>query len=158
MSDFPRSGRLLGLDHGLARVGVAVCDATQMIASELIVIERTSKKADFARINQISADEDVVGIVLGLPLDLDAPPDKYTQADTVRLWATRFAATTTLPVLLWDEQLSSEEAGELARLQKRKPTAPIDDLSARTILQRYLDAVRDGLVERIEIVGRGDGA
>jgi len=158
MSDFPQRGRLLGLDHGLARVGVAVCDASQMIATELIVIDRTSKKADFARINQICADEGVAGIVLGLPLDLDAPPDTYTQADRVRLWAGRFAATTDLPVLLWDEQLSSEEASEMARLQKRKPTDPVDDLAARVILQRYLDAVRDGLVERMEIVGQDDPA
>lgn len=154
MTDFPQSGRLLGVDHGLARIGVAVCDASWLVARELTVINRTSKKADFARLNAIAADEGVVGIVLGLPINLDAPPDVHTQADTVRIWAGRFANTTDLPILLWDEQLSSEDALEIAKVQRRKPSDAIDDLAARVILQRFLDSVRDGLVERMEIVRR----
>lgn len=143
------SGRLLGIDHGLQRIGVAVCDETRLIARELAVIHRQSKREDFEKLNQLAVQENVVGIIIGLPSDLDAPPDTHTQADTVRIWVERFRETTDLPIRLWDETLSSQEASDLARQKKRKPTDPIDDLAARLILQSYLDAVRDGLAEAL---------
>jgi RNase H-fold protein (predicted Holliday junction resolvase) len=65
----------------------------------------------------------------------------------VKLWAERYAATTSLPIIFWDEQLTSHDALELARQKKRKRTEPIDDLAARVILQTYLDALRDGLAQ-----------
>lgn len=144
------TGRLLGIDHGIKRIGLAVCDPLRMVARELTIIARKSRKEDFAQINDIARRENVVGVVVGLPIDLDAPPDTYTRADTVRLWVERYQATTELPILLWDEQLSSEEAAEIARMQKRKPTDPIDDLAARIILQRYLDAAHEGTAPPIE--------
>jgi putative holliday junction resolvase len=138
-------GRLLGIDHGLARIGLAVCDASQLVARELAIINRKSKEEDFERINRIIHDEGIAGVIVGLPSDLDAPPGVHTQADTVRLWVEHFSHTTDLPVMLWDEQLTSEDARELARQKRRKPTDPIDDLAARLILQSYIDALRDGL-------------
>jgi RNase H-fold protein (predicted Holliday junction resolvase) len=63
----------------------------------------------------------------------------------VRLWIERFGETTELPVIEWDEQLTSEDARDIARLQRRKFDDPIDDLAARVMLQSYLDALRDGL-------------
>lgn len=76
-----------------------------------------------------------------------AEPGQHTQADTVRLWVERFSETHTLPVLLWDESLTSEDAREVAIRQKRGVRDPIDDLAARLILQSYLNAVRDGLAD-----------
>src|SRR5262249_20838583 len=114
---------------------------------ELEVIERKSKAEDFARINQIATEQKVEAIVVGLPHNPEAQPGEHTQADTVRLWAERFATTTSLPIVFWDEQLTSEDARELSILQRRKPRDPIDDLAARVILQSYLDALRDGLAE-----------
>lgn len=138
-------GRLLGIDHGLKRIGLAVSDASGLVARELTVIKRKSKAEDFAKINHIAAEQRVIALVVGLPTNYEAAPGTHTQADTVRLWVERLRETTTLPVVLWDEQLSSEDARELARHQRRKPTEPIDDLAARVILQSYLDAVRDGM-------------
>jgi len=137
-------GKLLGIDHGLARIGVAVSDAMGISARELRVIQRTSKAEDFALLNQIARDENVVAIVVGIPHN-EAPPAVHTQADTVRLWIERFQATTDLPIIEWDEQLTSEDAKEIAKRQKRKITDPIDDLAARLILQSYLNALADGL-------------
>jgi len=142
-------GRLLGIDHGLKRIGLAVCDPLQVVARELMVIERRSRQEDFDKINALAEQEQVVGVIVGLPSVLEAAPGTYTQADTVRLWVERFGATTDLPILLWDEQLSSEDAKELAKLQKRAPTEPIDDLAARVILQSYLDALHDDLAPKI---------
>ncbi|NWF68696.1 MAG: Holliday junction resolvase RuvX [Chloroflexi bacterium] len=139
--------RLMALDHGLKRIGVAVCDASGLVARELCIIERKSKAEDFARLNQIAAEQLVEAIVIGLPHNPQAQPGQYTQADTVRLWKERFAQTTSLPIIFWDEQLTSQDARELAIRQRRKPRDPLDDLAARVILQSYLDALRDGLAE-----------
>lgn len=140
-------GKLLCIDHGLARIGLAVSDLSRLVARELTIIRRKSKREDFARINNIAAEQRVVAIVVGLPVNLDAAPETHTQADTVRRWVEHYAATTTLPIIFWDEQLSSLDARELAKQKRRKPGEPIDDLAARVILQSYLDAVRDGLAE-----------
>lgn len=138
-------GRLLGIDHGLKRIGLAVSDPSGLVARELGVIHRRSRQEDFAEINRIAAENEVVGIIVGLPLNHMAEPGQYTQADTVRLWVERFRETHVLPVVLWDESLTSEDAREVAIRQKRGVRDPIDDLAARLILQSYLNAVRDGL-------------
>jgi putative Holliday junction resolvase len=137
-------GRLLGIDHGLARIGLAVSDAMGVTARELRVIERKSKAEDFALINKIAQEEGVVAIVVGMPNNTTTE-GIYSQADTVKLWIERFRETTKLPIVEWDEQLSSEDAKILAKQQRRKATEAIDDLAARVILQSYLDALNDGL-------------
>lgn len=144
---FPTRGRLLGIDHGLQRIGLAASDGSQMVARELIVIQRKSKAEDFARIQQVIQQEKIVGIVLGMPYNDSIDKGIHQQADTVRIWAERLAAAVPLPILLWDEQYSSTDAQDLARQKRRKPRDPIDDLAARVVLQRYLDALCDGLVE-----------
>jgi len=137
-------GRLLGIDHGLARIGVAVSDALGITATELQVINRKSKAEDFALLNKIATDESVVAIIVGIPHN-EAPEGVHTQADTVRLWIERFQQTTSLPIMEWDEQLSSEDAKEIAKRHGRDVRDAIDDLAARVILQSYLNALNDGL-------------
>ncbi len=137
--------KLLGVDHGLKRIGLAVSDTSGLVARELTIINRTTKQADFERINRIAAEQQVTAIVVGLPFNDQAQAGEYTQADTVRKWVERFQATTSLPIILWDEQLTSLDARDLSIRQRRKPRDPIDDLAARVMLQSYLDAVRDGL-------------
>lgn len=137
-------GRLLGIDHGLARIGLAVSDAMGITARELRVIQRKSKAEDFALINKIAQEEGVVAIVVGMPNNTTTE-GIYSQADTVKLWIERLRETTELLIIEWDEQLSSADAKILAKQQRRKPTEAIDDLAARVILQSYLDALNDGL-------------
>ena len=139
--------RLLGIDHGSKRIGLAVSDASGLIARELVILKRKSKAEDFARINNLAQQERIEGIVVGLPTNYEAHEGQHSQADTVRTWVEKLAETTDLPIILWDEQLSSADAREIARTKRRKPSDPIDDLAARVILQSYLDAVRDGLAE-----------
>jgi RNase H-fold protein (predicted Holliday junction resolvase) len=71
----------------------------------------------------------------------------YSQADKVKKWAEQFRKAVSLPVILWDETMSSHDAQALAQQLHRKPGQPIDDLAARMILQSYLDALQDGSVE-----------
>lgn len=140
--------RLIGVDHGLARIGVAVSDRAGLTARELAIVTRKSKREDFERLNAIAAEQDAGAFVVGLPSDFDTPDDvEYTQADRVRTWVERFRLATNLPILLWDEQLTTVDAHEMARRLKRPPRAHVDDLAARVMLQSYLDAVRDGLAE-----------
>lgn len=136
--------RLLGIDHGIKRIGVAISDPSGLVARELCIIVRKSKQEDFARLNALAQEHEVRAFVVGIPHH-EAPPGVHTQADTVRLWISRLAKATNLPTIEWDEQLTSEDAKQLARHLRRPAQAPIDDLAARVILQSYLDALRDGL-------------
>lgn len=140
-------GRLVGIDHGLARIGVAVSDRAGLTARELLVINRKSKREDFARLEKIVVEQQAVAFVVGIPSDYDDPDGVYTQAQRVQAWVEHLRAAITLPIILWDEQLTSVDAKEIARRMKRGPRDPIDDLAARIILQSYLDALRDNLAE-----------
>ncbi|MEZ4667520.1 MAG: Holliday junction resolvase RuvX [Anaerolineae bacterium] len=140
-------GRLLGIDHGLKRIGLAVSDSSGLVARELTVIQRKSNSEDLARIKHIIHEQHVIGVVVGLPVNSEALPGEYTQTDTVKKWIERLRETVALPIATWDEQLSSVEARELSIQKGRTARDPIDDLAARVILQSYLDAVRDGLAE-----------
>lgn len=142
MSD-PFPGRLLGIDHGLKVIGLAISDPTGLLARPLDLLRRTSKREDFARINEIIAAYDVVGLVVGLPV---SPPEitVYTQADRVRLWASRLAAAVDVPVYLWNERYSTQEAEELLEEAGRTRPDRIDAVAAAVILQGFLDARRAG--------------
>jgi putative Holliday junction resolvase len=137
----------MAIDHGLKRIGLAVSDESGLVAREIAIINRTSNAQDFARINHIAAEYGAAAFIVGLPDSSHAGTGVYTQADTVKNWVKRFRQTTTLPIRLWEENLTSADAREIAVRQKRKPRDPIDDLAARVILQSYLDALRDGLAE-----------
>lgn len=143
MSVPPFPGRLLGVDHGLKVIGLAVCDPTGLIARPLQLIVRASKKEDFAKINAIIVQHKIVGAVVGLPV---SPPEitaVVTQADRVRLWASRLAAAIPVPVYLWNERYSSDDAADLiAEAGKTRPER-LDAVAAAVILQSFLDALRD---------------
>ncbi|MFZ4812987.1 MAG: Holliday junction resolvase RuvX [Phototrophicaceae bacterium] len=134
-------GRLLGIDHGLKRIGLAVSDAMGISARALMILDRQGDAPDYARIAQIIQQQQAVAVIVGLPSN----EGNSEQADIVQAWVTGLRAVIPCPLLLWDEQLTSSDARGLARQQKRKPTAPIDDLAAQVILQSYLNALADGL-------------
>ncbi|NLE51487.1 MAG: Holliday junction resolvase RuvX [Chloroflexi bacterium] len=136
-------GRLLGIDHGLKVIGLAISDPTGLLARPLDLLRRTSKRADFARINALIAEHGAVGLVVGLPV---SPPEitVYTQADRVRLWAARLAAAVEVPVYLWNERYSTQEAEELLEAAGRERPERIDAVAAAVILQEFLDARRAG--------------
>jgi putative Holliday junction resolvase len=138
-------GRLLGVDHGNKRIGVAVSDATGLVARELLVLKRRTRAGDFTALGRIAEEQQAVGIIVGLPANLDLPEGVHNHALTVLRWAEELRAATPLPVVLWDEQMTSADARELARQKRRRRDEPIDDLAARLILQSYLDALRDSM-------------
>jgi putative Holliday junction resolvase len=135
-------GRLLAIDYGLKIIGLALCDPTGTVARPLQLLERTSKRADFAQIEALIQENDIAAVIVGLPL---SPPEitSYTQADRVRLWASRLAAAISVPVHLWNERYSTQDAEEL--LAERGASCPerVDAIAAAVILQSFLDALRD---------------
>lgn len=136
-------GRLLGIDYGLKVIGLAISDPTGLLARPLTLLWRASRREDFARINTVIAAHGVAGLVVGLP---ESPPHitAYTQADRVRLWASRLAAAVEAPVYLWNERYSSQEAEELLAEAGRQRPERIDAVAAAVILQGFLDALRAG--------------
>jgi len=141
-TSFP--GRLLAIDHGLKVIGLAVCDPTGLLARPLQVLYRKSKKEDFAKINTILKEQKAVAIVVGLPV---SPPHIQgpTQADTVRVWAGRLAAAVSVPVYLWNERYSSDEAEEILHDIGRPLPQRRDAVAAAVMLQSFLDSMREGL-------------
>lgn len=142
MTTPPFPGRLLGIDYGLKIVGLALSDPTGSLARPLQVLRRTSKQADFAAINAIIQQHGAIAVVVGLP---ESPPDitVYTAADRVRLWASRLAAAVDVPVYLWNERHSTQEAKELLAEAGRARPERVDAIAAAVILQSFLNALRD---------------
>jgi putative Holliday junction resolvase len=136
--------RIVGLDYGLKRIGVAVCDATATLARPLTTV-RADQAEGVARvaalIDEMARDDAPPAlIVIGLPLRLDGTPHEMT--GRVRAFGTALAARTGLPVEYQDERLSSLEAEERLATQHRswrRRKARLDAASAAVILQDYLD-------------------
>jgi len=97
-------GRLLGIDHGLSRVGVAVSDALGITAKELALIDVESDEHTYAELQRLAHQQNAVAFVVGLPSN----EGNTEQADIVREWAHGLRESVTLPVVLWDEQLSRD--------------------------------------------------
>ncbi len=139
MSSAAQRGVLLGIDHGDRVIGLALCDASWIVARPLERLNRTTREADFARIRALIERHGAQGLVVGLPVtpeDFDA----VSQANTVRRWATRLAAAVVVPVYLWDESLSTFAAEQLSLETGAAIPDRIDDRAAAVILQSFIDA------------------
>jgi len=138
--------RIVGLDIGERRIGVAVSDATGTLARPVVTLRPAGLEIDAlsvvaSEIARLAEEEDGVGaIVIGLPRRLDGTPTEMTPR--VEQFARRLESTTALPVALQDERLSSREAeSRLALTDKdwRSRKARLDAAAAAVILQDYLD-------------------
>lgn len=134
-------GRILALDIGDKRIGVAVCDETGTLARPLTTIARASRREDFERIARLIAEQNVERVIAGYPRSLSG--DEGQQARRVRRYVEALAARLAVPVELWDERLTTVEAAERLRDSgRRKPRdrGQLDAAAAAIILQAYLDA------------------
>jgi putative pre-16S rRNA nuclease len=133
--------RILAIDWGARRVGLAVSDPTGLIARSLPTLEVRSEQQALAAILETCRDEEVERIVVGLPLRLDGSHGEA--AETAERFAKRVESASQLPVELWDERLTSRlaerharEVGERSRGKKGR----VDARAAALLLQSYLDA------------------
>lgn len=133
-----RRGRLLGVDHGNRVIGIAVSDPTQRLARPLQLLKRTTRAADFSALNAIIAAQSAVGIVVGSP-ETGPAFTGISQTDTVQRWAARLAGQVNIPVYLWDETLSTDDAKHLIAASGRLRPERVDHIAATVILQSFLD-------------------
>ncbi len=136
----PQTGSLLGLDFGTKTIGLAISDRTRMIASPLETIRRVKQTVDIETIKAVVAKLEIVGFVLGYPINMDGTRGPRTQA--TGSFARALLAVIPLPLLLWDERLSTV-AAERALLEadtsRAKRAQSIDKIAAGIILQGALD-------------------
>ncbi len=135
--------RLIGLDVGEARIGVAVSDPSGSLASARTVLARRPEQAALQAIARLVEDEEAEAIIVGLPRSLSG--ELHGQAALVQAFAEALRAQVSVPVHFWDERLSTvaaerEMRASGARREKRR--AMIDAVAAAIILQSYLDAAR----------------
>ena len=139
--EMPLPPRILGLDHGDRRIGVAISDELGHTAQPLLTIHRTNYRNDMRSLARIARRHGCTAIVVGLPLHMSGDTGKRAVAATQ--FAAEIEAGLKIPVFLWDERLSTAEAhrhldaaGRPASTRK----AVIDQVAAVLILQSYLDA------------------
>jgi putative holliday junction resolvase len=136
-------GRLIGIDAGTKTLGLALSDVTRTIASPLVVLRRKRFKENATELLRLAAEHAVAGFVLGLPTNLDGTVGPRVQA--TRAFAKNLNRLTPLPILLWDERLSTAEAERIlleADSSRKRRAAVIDKLAATIILQGALDRMR----------------
>jgi putative Holliday junction resolvase len=139
----PSGARLFGLDVGTKTVGIALCDVTRTIASGLTTLRRTRFSADAARLLELAQEHGVGGLVVGLPVNLDGSEGPRAQA--TRAFTRNLSGLTRLPMLLWDERLSTAAAERTlleADLSRRRRSQVIDKVAATLILQSALDRLK----------------
>ena len=132
--------RILGLDYGSNRIGVAVCDELGMTAQGLATITRKNRRQTLEEIATFIRTYNAEKIVIGYPIRLDG--SEGIQCEKIDTFASILESTFSLPVIKWDETLSTKEAEEIlarANVARKKRRNIVDKLAASLILQCYLD-------------------
>jgi putative Holliday junction resolvase len=140
---YPDYGRILALDVGERRIGVALSDLSRTLATPYITIHATPVTVFFKKLSQIIAREDVVQIVVGLPISLNG--QEGPQAQRIRTFIDLLGTHVTIPIATCDERYTSAEAERImieAGLRPEQRKARIDEVAASIILQDYLTTLR----------------
>lgn len=135
---------ILGLDIGDARTGVAISDELGIAAHPLCTIQRKSRKALLAELQELIAVHKVERIVIGLPLQLDG--ETGAQARKVKRFAEKLEQHVNLPIIFWDESFTTFEATQIlqgTKKRRKKRKQVIDQVAAVLILEGYLEELRN---------------
>lgn len=139
MTDFPSSGRLLGLDVGGKRIGVAISDEGQILSSPWGMVEQGARS--IGEIGSIVRETGAIAIVAGLPTGMSGR--EGAQAAETRRFADSVGLELGLPLSYWDERLTSTQAERMlvdAGMRRKDRRGQIDALAASLMLQSYLDS------------------
>ncbi len=148
LAALPPNIRLLGLDPGQRRIGIALSDVTRRLASPYGTLARGRLRLNAGEITAIAAKEGAGGLLIGLPLNDDGRPGPAAQS--AKDWAHAISAATGLPAALWDETLSTAETHELliaANITRARRADLVDRMAAARILQSALDHAARGTNE-----------
>lgn len=139
----PDNARLLGLDIGTKRIGLALSDTSLMIATPFQTLERDGFKKVAKVLVQIIKEHHIIALVVGLPKHMDGT--EGAQSQSTRQFAENFKNFYPIPIIFWDERLTSVEA-ERRMLEddvsRRKRAIHIDQIAAGIILQSFLEYYR----------------
>lgn len=144
LADLSPSGKLMGLDLGTKTIGVAICDALRMAASPVETIRRQKFTQDAERLLALIAQNNVTGIVVGLPLNMDG--SEGPRAQSARAFVRNFRQKTGLPIVFWDERMSTMAVTRTmieADLSRARQAQVVDKLAASYILQGALERLRN---------------
>ena len=133
--------RVLGMDVGSRRIGLAISDLLGITAQGLDTLQRQNKRTDLAQLQRVIHEHDVGEIVVGLPLRMSGA--EGIQAEKMQAFAEDIRRRFKLPVHLWDERLTSAQANRLLRetdMSIKRRGAVVDQMAAVLILQSWMDA------------------
>ena len=134
-------GRILALDYGTKRIGVALSDELKWTAQPLETFERRVLEWDIAHIASLVTAHEVERVVLGFPLQLDGREGPAVKA--MRAFAAKLEAGISVPIVLWDERMTTKAAEDLliaADVSRKKRKGVVDRVAAAILLQSYLEA------------------
>ena len=138
-----KKSRLLGVDPGKKRVGIAISDENKIVATPYLTIVRNNFSTFLAQINKIIYDNDIRGLVIGNPINMDGSPSHSSQS--AKDLAINLSKNISIPITMWDERLSSRGAFNLSNdlnVNTSKKISKLDENSAAFILQGALDFIR----------------
>lgn len=142
-ASLPASGRLMALDIGTKTIGIALSDATRMIASPDFTIQRSKWSKEAVELKSLVDREAICGMVLGYPVNMDGSLGPKTQS--VRAFARSLSELLPLPILLWDERMSTMAVNRMMidemDINRKRRAELVDKLAASYILQGVLDGL-----------------
>jgi putative Holliday junction resolvase len=140
-SKAPRRGRILAVDYGRRRIGLALSDELGLLAQPLATLERRSRQSDLGRLRALVQKHDVGRILVGCPLRLDGTPGEM--AAEAAEWAARLGKELGLPIELVDERLTSWEAEQRQAARRPRRRRPVHEIAAAVLLEEYLARRRE---------------
>lgn len=138
-----KKGRLLGLDLGKKTLGLSVSDESKTIATSLVTIKRTKLQKDFSALNSVINEYNIIGLVVGLPINMDGSEGPRCQA--TKQFVSDFLKFVEIPVFFCDERLSTIAATRVlneTKSSRYKKSKVVDKIAATFILQGLLDSLR----------------
>ena len=134
------NSRLLGIDPGTKNIGIAICDENKVVATPLKIINKTNFQIFLKEIRDIIEENNIKGVIVGNPINMDGSFGKSSQSATD--FAKNLSKNITIPIVLWDERLSSEGSFKITRDLGTNVTnrvRKLDKNAAAFILQGFID-------------------
>lgn len=145
MSEIPTEGRLAGIDFGTVRIGIAITDSGQMLASPFENYNRRTEDKDALYFRQFAEQERIVAFVVGLPVHMSGDSSRMSEAATQ--FGKWLGEQTGLPIIWFDERYTSSLANQLmseGSLTKKQKKKRLDMLAAQILLSSFLESDREG--------------
>ncbi len=143
LTAMPRAGRLLGIDYGQKRIGLAQSDPMQFLASPFLTLKNKGWKSLITELVHLIQDNDIIAVVIGLPLHMSGEPGE--KANEILTFSEQMKKQIDVPIYFQDERWSTSDAHQALHAQGKSPSRNreiVDQIAAAFILQGFLDRLR----------------